>query len=802
MGPRVVIIGAGIVGCALADELTARGWDRVTVVEQGDLYATGGSTSHAPGLVFQTTAHPTMTRFARATVAKYGRTRLDGRACFRAVGGLEVATTKERLADLTRRHGWAAAAGIPTSLLDPEACAARHPLVDRTQVLGGLFIPSDGLAVPVAAAEAQGRAATARGAEFRARHRVVGLDTTGGRVRAVETDRGRLEADVVVSCAGMWGPLVGALAGVGVPLSPMAHQYAWTTPLAELDVVQKLRGLTHAVDAVLPMLRHQDADLYVREHGDRLGVGAYGHRAMPTDPATLDLAGDPTPAERPFTAEDFEPSWAAAAALLPALGEAKIERGVNGLFSFTPDGLPLLGESPQVSGLWLAEAVWITHSAGVAEAVATWMTDGVPTLDGDPVDVSAAHLDRFDPVVLAPVTVRARACTAFDEVYDIAHPHAPAATRPLRASPFQGRHQELGAVPGEHEGWARPRWFADNADLPEVCEVRPRRAWAGRHWSPVAGAEALVVRRAVALVDLTAAHRVEVTGPNALGLLQQLATVDLDRAVGTRTRALALDRAGRIRADLDVARLAPDRFAVAAASRLEVGWIAEHVLGDVQVRDLGAGTCALGVWGPAAGVLLSRLVDRPSTAAAVETTVGGVPVLALRGTPVGVDGWELRTSADLGAALRDVLWDAGATLGVVAAGRAAVESLLVEAGHRTLGLGVDAELTPAEAGLDHLVDRGKGPFLGRSALSDQPPHRRLVTLRLVDPGDVVLGNEPVLVPDGDVVGRVRAAEVAHTDGVALALAVLPTAHTAAGTLLEVEYFGRRLPARVVDREVR
>lgn len=806
MAPRVVIIGAGIVGCALADELTARG-HTVTVVEQGDLFTTGGSTSHAPGLVFRTTGDATMTRLARRTAKKYAALTLDGRRCFRAVGGLEVAATRERLADLRRRQGWAMAAGIDAAVLEPGECVALHPLIDPDRILGGLHVPGDGLAAPLAAAQAQARAAMARGAQFRARHRVVGLDTTGGRIRAVETDQGRLEADLVVSAAGMWGPLVGALAGVGVPLSPMAHQYAWTTPLAELDVIGKLRGLVDACGAVLPILRHQDADLYVREHGDRLGIGAYGHRAMPTDPSTLDPAvasGEGMPSERPFTAVDFEPSWAAAAELLPALDDAKVERGVNGLFSFTPDGMPLLGETA-VAGLWLAEAVWITHSAGVAEAVATWMTGGVPTLgsgdDAEAVDVSAAHLDRFDPAVLAPATVRARACTAFDEVYDIAHPHAPPGSRPPRTGPFHARHRELGAVIGEHDGWAVPRWFADNADLPEVCEVRPRREWAGRHWSPVAGAEALVIRRAVALVDLTARHRVQVTGPGALGLLQQVATADLDRPVGTRTRALALDRTGRIRADLDVARLGAARFAVGVGSRLEVTWLAEQVLGDVTMTDTTAGTCALGVWGPAAGVLMSRLAPS-STADAVETAVGGVPALALRGTPAGVHGWELRTTADLGAALWDVLWDAGATLGVVAAGAHAVTSLLVEAGHRTVGLGVSTELTPVEAGLGHLVDRGKGLFVGRPALEQSPPTRRLVTLALADPKEVVLGGEPVLDAGGACVGRVVAAEVGHTDGVSLALAVLPVAAAVAGTALTVEYFGRGLAARVVEREVR
>ena len=561
-----------------------------------------------------------MTRLARATAAKYAALRVAGRACFRRVGGLEVATTRERLADLRRRHGWATAAGIDSRLLEPAECAGLHPLIERDAVLGGLHVPSDGLAVPLGAAEAQAAAAAARGAEFRHGVRVTGIDTTGGRVRAVETTQGRVEAEVVVAAAGMWGPLVGAMAGVPVPLSPMAHQYAWTTPLRELDVLQKLRGLLDPVDAMLPILRHQDAGLYLREHGDRLGVGAHGHRAMPAEAAGLDRPGPDrgeTPSERAFTALDFEPSWAAAQALVPALDDAKVERGVNGLFSFTPDGMPLLGET-DVPGLWLAEAVWITHSAGVAQAVASWMVDGVPSLpalggepgDAEPVDVSAAHHDRFDPALLAPATVRSRACAAFDEVYAIAHPHgaqpgAAAARRAVRRPPPRAR---------------RRRRRARRLGGPRVVrrQRRPARGLRGPP-APRVGGSALVdgrrrrgTRRAAGGGPgrpRPAGTASTSPGPNALGLLQQLTTSDLDRPVGTRTRTLCLDRSGGSAPTSTSRDSRAEHFAVGAATRLEVRWLAEHALGDVTITDVSAGTCAVGVWGPAAGVLLSRLTD-------------------------------------------------------------------------------------------------------------------------------------------------------------------------------------------------
>src|SRR5437867_4493004 len=240
-GPRVVIIGAGIVGCALAEEITAGGWTDVTVLEQGPLFATGGSTSHAPGLVFQTNASKTMTEFAAYTVRKYSDLTLDGAWCFRQVGGLELATTPERLLDLSRRQGWATSWGVEGRLVDPAECVRLAPLVDRSRILGGYHVPSDGLAKAVRAAEAQARLAIGRGARFFGGQAVTAIETDHGRVRAVVTDHGELPADVVVACAGIWGPRIGRLVGLPTPLStalqPLAHQYVRTAPLPALAAI-------------------------------------------------------------------------------------------------------------------------------------------------------------------------------------------------------------------------------------------------------------------------------------------------------------------------------------------------------------------------------------------------------------------------------------------------------------------------------------------------------------------------------------------------------------------------------------
>ncbi|MBP2368818.1 GcvT family protein [Pseudonocardia parietis] len=826
--PHIVIIGAGIVGCALADELTRRGHTRVTVLEKGPLFHTGGSTSHAPGLVFQTSSSRPMTRLATATVRKYASLSEDGVRCLNQVGGLEVASTPERLADLHRRHGWASAAGIRSRVLEPGECARLHPLLAEERILGGLHIPADGTALPVAAARVQAKAATGRGAVFLAHREVTAIEQRGGCTTGVRCGAESFPADLVICCAGMWGPAVGELAGVGIPLVPMAHQYVRTNPLGALEAIHALESASGAADPSLPILRHQDADLYFRPHGHRLGIGAYGHRAMPMDSRDLDVPdpGASMPSERRFTPDDFDPSWDAAVALLPVLGDAKIEEGVNGVFSFTPDGLPLLGEHPGLRGFWTAEAVWITHSAGVAEAVAEWITTGRPALDGEPIDLSGADVDRFDPAALDPAVVLARSCRAFDEVYDVIHPlDPPSVARPIGTTPFHSRQVELRAVFTEAGALERPLWFEANAWLPEVCEVPRREGWAARNWSPVAGAEALVTRRAAGMFDLSPMRRLEITGPGAVEFLQRLVTNDIDRPAGRVVYTLMLDATGGVLADLTVTRLGPQRFLVAVADRLDVAALHRYARDSVEITDVTGATACLGVWGPKVGEILTGLIPddagRLGFFRAAEFAVGPVPVTGLRVSYVGEYGWELVCAATDAERLWDIVHAAGARHGLIAAGRLAFDALRIEKGFRAKGTDISPEHGPDATGLGFAVAMDKGPFVGRAAVHAAreagPPAEVLATLVLDHAGAVLFGQEPVYdLPQArrftrepvpvdelepgppDAIGRITSAATGHPCGAAIAYAWLPAERAVPGTRVAVELFGRRLTARVVE----
>ncbi len=798
--PRVVIVGAGVVGAAVADELSALGWTDVTVVDQGPLPAPGGSSSHAPGLVFQTNGAKVLAELARYTVDK-----LLGLGCFDQVGSLELATTDERLADLHRRHGWATARGIPARLLDGAQAAARHDLLDPELVRGALFVPTDGLARAVDAVTAQLDRAAARGVRVLDRAAVRDIRVVDGAVRAVLTDRGELPADIVVCCAGIWGPAVGALAGVDLPLTPLAHQLAWTAPLPELAGAPggpaPRAGSPPTGPARRPILRHQGGDLYYREWGERLAIGWYGHRPLPVAVGDIAAVGDAPvmPSMLPFTPDDFAPGWAESRRVLPALRNSTVEGGMNGLFSFTTDNFPLIGQAPGVRGFWLAEAVWVTHSAGVGRAVAELLTRG----RCDSFDLHECDPARFQPHQLAPDYVLSRACRNYVEVYDILHPRQPiAAPRGLRLSPFHARQVRLGAVFAEAAGWERPQWYEANAALPG--QGPQPDDWAARYTSPISGAEARATRSAVALYDLTALPRLSVTGPGAAGYLQWITTGNVDRRPGTVSYCLLLDDDGRVRADVTVARLSRDEFQLGVNGGTDLDWLVRRAPGDVAVRDVTGGTCCIGVWGPAARDLLAPvssldLGQRYFTGQ--RGYVGSAPVTALRLSYVGELGWELSTEAGYGAHLWDTLWRSGAAHGVVAAGRGAFTSLRLEKGYRLAGTDMTGEHDPFEAGLDAAVNWRKVAFLGRDALLRRraagPPRRRLVTL-VGTPGaahDTVVGQEP-LYQDDVCVGYVTSAAYGYTVDRPVALGWLPASLAGAGSAIEVGYFDRRIPMTV------
>ncbi len=798
---RLVIIGAGIVGCSVAYHLTKRGWRDIVVVDQGPLFDTGGSSSHAPGLVFQTNASKLMTTLAKDTVKLYSGLELDGQPCWYGVGSLEVAYTEERWRDLHRKVGFAKSNGLEAQLISPQETRDLVPLLDPNIIHGAYYVPSDGVAKPVRAAEAMSRYSQDHGATFYGNITVTDIVVKAGRVHAVETTAGAIAADKVLICAGIWGPRVGRMAGISIPLMPVQHQYARTVP------VPALKGETREV--VHPIVRHQDYAMYFRQEADCYGIGSYRHEPLPVEPDDILSPAEAkrAPAMMDFTPEHFAVARRAAGELFPALRDLELTDAFNGMFSFTPDGLPILGESRQVGGLWIAEAVWITHGGGVGNVVAEWMANGVTSHD-----LREADYNRFPAPAHTPAYVKARGAQQYREVYDIIHPLQQLENpRNVRCSPFQPRLEALGAVFFESAGWERPQWFTANENIIAEKTMPSRSGWEAQHWSPIQGGEHRATRERVAMYDLTAFTKIEVSGPGALEFLQSITANQIDRPMGKVVYTALLNQNGGIQSDLTLTRLAQDRFLVltgGASGTRDLAWIRSHAPddGSVTINDVTAAYCGIGLWGPKAREVLQRVCkeDVSNRAfpyfASKPITIGAVPARALRVSYVGELGWEIYVSTEYGLSVWDALWEAGQPFGIIAGGGGAFESLRLEKGYRLWGTDIHTEYNPYEAGLGWAVKLNKGDFLGREALKrsrEAGIKRRLCCLTLADPNHVVMGKEPILHGER-VLGYVTSANSGYTVGKSIAYGYLPLAYATPGTAVTVEYFGRRYEATVTE----
>jgi glycine cleavage system aminomethyltransferase T/glycine/D-amino acid oxidase-like deaminating enzyme len=804
---RVVIIGAGIVGTNIADELLAQGWNNITVVEQGPLHMPGGSTSHAPGLVFQINSSKTLSSFATYTIEK-----LLSLDCFNQVGGLEVAATPERLEELKRKHGYGASWGVTSRLLGAEECKKLYPLLNDQVVLGGLHIPTDGLALAAKAVQVLIERTQTAGVRYIGNTAVTGIEQAEGHVTGVLTKNGTIPADLVISCGGFWGVELGAMVGLTIPLLPVGHQYVKTTP------IDALKGKNAPNSASLPILRHQDKDLYYREHGDTYGIGFYGHRPMPVVAAELgetpkQVTESNMPSRLDFTPSDFEPAWELSKEILPALKESQIASGFNGIMSFTPDGAPLVGMAPNLHGFFVAEAIWVTHSAGVARAVAQILTTGVSEINSAECD-----LFRFEEVQLNPEYIKETCSQNFVEVYDIIHPLQPRdSPRNLRMSPFFARQCQLGAYFLESGGWERPQWYEANASLldqvPDSWKPVPRDPWSAQFYSPVAAVEAWKTRTAAAMYDLTSIRRLEVSGPGAVQLLNQVTTGDIvAQKVGTVVFTLMLNHKGGIISDVFVTRLSSDVFQLALNGVPDLVYLQNNAKIQAkkypkswtQVRDITSGTCCIGLWGPSAPSVMASATQNHRSISSLpqngvdSTYIGGVPVMVSRTSFVGEEGWELCTTADNGARLWETLWIAGQPLGMVAAGRSAFEALRMENSFRAFGSDMTSEHNPFEAGVDYAVDASKTGFVGETAIRRLRKTRPVKSLRALvvnDGRSVVLGKEPVFYK-GKVTGYVTSAAFGYTLGLPIAHVYLPIS-VQHGEVVEIEYFGKRIAAAVV-----
>ena len=785
---RAVVIGGGVGGAAILYWLTRLGWSDTVLVERSRV--TSGSTFHSAGLVGQLRGSLALTQMMMNSVELY-RTLGDEvglETGWHEVGSLRLASSQERMEELSRQAGWAKTFGLPLELVSAQEAQRMFPPMSTDGVLGAAFLPTDGYIDPSQLTFALVEGARRRGAEVCEDTRVTGIEIQNGRVRRVITDQGAIETELVVNAGGMFAPEIGRMAGVNVPLIPMAHEYLITKP----------SGLPRD----MPTMRDPSLLVYYRPESGGLVMGGYER-----DPAPWSLDGVPADFNGKLLEPDwdrFEPLMTNAIVRTPSIKDAEVVRLVNGPEAFTPDNEFILGPS-EVRGFWVAAgfcAHGLAGAGGMGRLVAEWIVDGRPGLDAWEMDSR-----RFGRHYISRDYTLARTVEVYSTYYDVKYPgHERSAGRPLRLSPAYARLAELGAAFGEKSGWERANWFEPNGARGDES-LRPR-GWAGRLWSPAIGAEHVACRTTAALFDFTSFAKIEIRGPGAASFLESLTDNRVARAVGGLTYTQMLNDGGGIECDFTVTRLAEDRFRVitgTAFGQHDLFWIRDHAPddGSVSIEDVTSAYACIGLWGPAARLILQPLTptDIGNEAFPFMTSkqlaVGSVPCLALRVTYVGELGWELYCPAEFGSRLWDTLWEAGRAHGLVAGGYKAVDSLRLEKGYRVWGSDISPDSDPYQSGLGFFVKLDKGDFIGRSALlkkRETPASTKLACLVLDDPRSVALGSEPVRIA-GEVVGRVTSGGYGYTVGKSIAYAYVPTT-AVVGIPVEVEIFGTWVPGQI------
>jgi glycine cleavage system aminomethyltransferase T/glycine/D-amino acid oxidase-like deaminating enzyme len=790
---RVVVVGGGVTGCSVALHLARAGWTDVVLLEKGEL--TSGSTAHAAGLVTMFNPSPTMMAFRRHSVELYREL-----GVFDAVGSLRISSSPESLKELQRGVSRARGIGLDVELLSAEETLELMPAANADRLFGSVWVPGDGFLDPHTATYALADAARTLGVRIRTGERVTAIEISDRHeVLAVVTERARIECEVAVDAGGIWAPRIAAMAGVRVPSTPVDHQHVALKAVAGSELARDM-----------PCFRDPDNLVYGKSEAGGVVFGGYE-----PDPVARWIDGAPwehSGRSLPPDMDRFEQLLKGAARRFPFVADAEIVRLVCHPDAMTPDANPLVGPVPEVRGLWMAAGLSLNGfggAGGLGRSLAEWITAGETELD-----LTAYRPWRFGRVHEDAAWVAQLARESYRYYYLLRYPFDhDELGRPKRVSALHGRLQEAGAVFQVKHGWERA----------ERCEPgRPwRRAgadqrafgWARPPWLDRVGEEHRAVRERAGLFDLSSFGKIDVTGPDALSLLERAAANRVDVPVGTVVYTQLLNGRAGIVGDVTVARLEPERFRVvtgAATIDGDLGWLRSIAqaedLPDVTLRDASDELAVIALWGPAAPTVLgvcadaSALIDFPRmTTRPIE--VGPAPVWAQRVSYVGEAGWELYVEPAWAVQVWDRLAAEGAEHGIEVCGYRCLDGLRIEKGFRYLGSDLTASDSPLEAGLERFVSFEGRDFIGRDRLlaqRDRGLSRRLRTV-LVGDGDAyapIYGGE-AMIAGSEVVGRVRSCAYGFTVGRNVGLAYLPI-ELDVGVDLRVEVFGDRVPARVAE----
>ncbi len=812
---RAVVIGCGIVGNSLVHHLTRLGWTDVVQIDKGPLPNPGGSTGHASNFIFPVDHSKEMTQLTLESQRQYIEMDVNTEC-----GGIEVARTEERMEEFRRRMASAKSWGVDSArLVTPAEIKEMVPYIDESILLGGFYCPTVSVVDSLRAGTImREKGIETGGLQVFANTDVSGMDVEHGRIKRVHTSRGTIEAEVVVIACGVWTPLLAAMAGAHIPLTPAVHQ------MIDVGPVPRFEKSSSAIE--FPIVRDMDVFMYERQDGVGLEIGSYAHRSILHDPEEIPSVEEAalSPTEFPFTQADFGPQMEHALDLMPEIvGDESVgvKYAINGLISLTPDGMPILGETPEVKGLWSAAAVWVKEGPGVGKSLAEWMV-----LGESHIDLHTSDASRFHDHQKTRAHTKARAFEAFPKTYGIVHPAEQwSSERDLRISPMHAQEKALGAAFYEAVGWERPQWYEVNAPLVEHYGVERREGeWDARWWSPIINAEHLAMREHAGIFDLSAFAIFDVQGAGALDALQHAVLAQVDVPVGRVIYTPVLGQGGGFKSDLTIMRLGDDLFRIVtggahgmADRKLFIDALPDD--GSASLVDVTTAWTTIGVWGPRSRDILSSVTSDDVSHEGFAfgrcrtVEVGSQLVLASRISYVGDLGWELYVPIEQGARLWDVLWEAGRPHSLTACGIGVYGTTgRLEKAYRAYGAELETEYNVVEAGMQRPKVKDQD-FVGKEAHlrhREEDPAAILCTLTVDDHTSSAgvkrypLGREPITLRDGspltDAKGRrsyVTSAGAGPSLGKYILLAYLPPEHAVEGSdALAVEYMNERNPVTV------
>jgi len=781
---RVVVIGGGVVGASVLYHLAREGWSDVALLERSVL--TAGSSWHAAGGFHALNADPNIAQLQAYTIDLFEQIQAESGQDIglHMTGGLTLAGTPDRWEWLQSAYRVFQSIGVEDCrLVTPEEAGALCPIMSTDGILGGMWADREGYIDTTGTVHAYAGAARKRGASVLEHTRVEALEQTADGWRVI-TDKGVVTCEHVVNAAGLWAKQVGRMAGLDLPLSPLKHHYLISDTIPELE----------SLDFEVPMTVDLEGFTYMRQDqkGILLGIYEIDHEHWAMDGAPWDYGME-------LFQEDtdrIERELILGFERYPALQEVGVKTWVNGAFTFSPDGNPLVGPVPGKRGYWVACGVMagFLQGGGVGKSLAEWIIHGEPEADVWGMDIA-----RYGAFASNRQYIRETTGQFYTRRFVMTYPNEELpAGRPLKTAPAHDAMTAAGAHWGVSWGLEVPLYFAP----PGFAET-PSLHRSNAH--DIVGAEARATRQAAGLIDISGFSRFEVTGPNARAWLDRMMASKLP-ARGRARLAPMLGHDGRLKGDLTVFNWDDETFWITGSYYLRawhMRWFDDHMEPGVQLRDIADATVGFAVAGPRSRQIVQALC---------EADIGDLPFMGCgvfdlglirahvgRISVTGELGYEIHCDAANHVALRRALLAAGAEHGLREVGFNALLSLRLEKSFGIWSAEFTQGYTPRQTGMDRWIDWSKA-FIGKDAAvreRDGPdPEQMLVTLQVDAAGADASGYEPVW-QDGAKVGFVTSGGYGHTIGASLAMALVKPQAAAEGTALSVHIVGQKRAATVI-----